>query len=220
MATFIEKFLKPDPESKKYASAFRRSTSSAIDMVTVLILRIITVQCCATLWYNKQLIQFSKDFQEHFGTFEPKANPSHVQYILEHPFVTHSLILCSIFIFVGVVYYTYFNSSKWQATPGKRIMSLRIVKNNHEDVSFTLALSHYLLSIMPYVYVLYLAFYKIHNEISFYEAITTSRMNLTLGIFFVMWLQFHIFTKKKTTFYDMLCKTSWIKQKTNFKYPW
>ncbi|MBL6665004.1 MAG: RDD family protein, partial [Rickettsiales bacterium] len=156
----------------------------------------------------------------HFGTFAPKSTQSHVQYILEHPFVTHSLILLSIVIFVGVIYYTYFNSSKWQATPGKRMMSLRIVKNENEDIGFNLALSHYLLSITPYVYVLYLAFYKIHNEITFFEAITSSRTNLILGIFFVMWLQFHIFTKKKTTFYDMVCKTSWIKQKTNSKYPW
>lgn len=189
-------------------------------MIIVLILRVMTMQICASIWYNKQLIQFLTDFQESFGTETPKSTTAHVQYILGHPIITHTIILFSIIVFVGVVYYTYFNSSKWQATPGKRLMSLRIIRNDDKNVSFVLALTHYLLSITPYIYVLYIAFYKIHNEITFFEAITSARVNLFLGIFFVMWIQIHIFTKKKITFYDMLCKTSWIKEKTKSKYPW
>lgn len=220
MVTFIKKFLQIDPERKKYASPFKRSFSSAIDMGLVLILRIIAVQTCGSLWYNKQMNRFINDFQEQFGTSTPKSTHTHVDYILGHPFVTHTLILISIIIFVGVIYYTYFNSSKWQATPGKRIMSLRIIKNNDEDISFSLALSHYLLSITPFIYVFYIAFYKIHNDINFYEAITSSRFNMALGIFFVMWVQIQIFTKRKVTIYDMICNTQWTKQRTNSTYPW
>lgn len=220
MSKFIENFFKKDPQSKKYASAFRRSLSSAIDMWIVLICRIIVTQIYATLWYNKKILEFSQDFQNQFGTDVPKATQSHVNYILQHPFVTHTLILFSIIIFVGVIYYTYFNSSNWQATPGKRLMSLRIVKNENDNVSFSLALTHYLLSITPFIYVLYLAFYKIRHEINFYEAITTSQLNLMLGLFFVMWVQIQIFTKRKVTLYDMICNTQWVKQKTNSKYPW
>jgi len=220
MVTFIKKFLTPDPERAKFASPFRRSFSSGIDMFLVLILRVITIQVCGSLWYRDQMTKFLSDFQAQFGTQTPKSTESHVSYILGHPFVTHTLILVSVIIFVGVIYYTFFNSSKWQATPGKRLMSLRMVKNNDKDIGFTLALIHYLLSIMPFAYVFYLVFYKIHNDINFYQAITSSRFNLAVGVFFVMWIQIQIFTKKKSTIYDIICNTQWIKHKTNSKYPW
>lgn len=213
-------FSKKDNKDLQYASSSTRSLAGSIDMMIVLILRLMAVQICAKAWYEKQTIMFSQDFYSQFGTNAPKSTKAHVDYILGHQIVTHTIILIAVIVFVGVIYYTFFNSSKWQATPGKRLLNITMIKNNDKEIDFITAFIHYLLSIIPYIFFLYIAFYKIHNEISLYEAITTSRFNLMFGILLVLSIQIQIFTKKKVTFYDMICSTTFKKGKTNNKYPW
>ena len=207
-------------EAKIYASTFKRSIASAIDMMIMLFLRIITLQICANLWFNDQIKQLAIDFEDEFGTSSPKTNDAHISYILNHQIITHSIILLSIILFVGVIYYSYFNSSKWQATPGKRLLSIMAVKNNDSKVNFITSLNHYLYSILPYFYVFYIIFYKISNKISVYNAITNSTVNLLIGLFFIIWVQIQAFTKRKRTIYDMLCNITWQNNKTNNKFPW
>lgn len=218
----IKDFLNSDKINEKlqYPTPFRRGFSALIDMSIVLIIRIITIEILSYFWYQEQLIKFSKDFNENFGTSTAKRTPEHVNYILHHSFFTNTLILISLIILSGMVYYAYFNSSSWQATIGKRIMNIKMVRIDEKLVNFTLALSHYILSIFPFAYILYLIAYVQRHQVTFFEAVSSSRVNLILGLIFLVWTQMQLFTKKKTTAYDLICKTFLINEKTSFKYPW
>jgi uncharacterized RDD family membrane protein YckC len=121
---------------------------------------------------------------------------------------------------VGALYHAYLNSSVWEATIGKRLMKIMITKENDMKITFKRGLLHYFLSLMPFVFLIYLVSYQIRNNLTFYQAITSSEINIFLGILFMMWLQIHIFTKKRTTAYDMICNTNVVKGKTSYKWPW
>ena len=48
------------------------------------------------------------------------------------------------------------------------------------------------------------------NDLEIYQAITGSIENIIFGIIFMLWLQIHLFTKNKTTAYDLICNTIFI----------
>ncbi len=220
----IEKFLKQSfikvSEEEKYASSFRRSSAAMIDMWIVLFLRIIVMQVLGRLWINQEIINFMEEFSQRFGTETPKNVPEHIDFIIHHRIFVYALIFYAIVILVGTFYHAYLNSSNWQATIGKRLMKIVIVKENDVKISFKLGFAHYFLSILPFAFILYLLSYQVQNHLNFYQAITASELNVFLGLAFIIWVQIHLFTKKKTTAYDMICKTVLINGKTDKKFPW
>ncbi|MFT8320909.1 MAG: RDD family protein [Bacillus sp. (in: firmicutes)] len=51
----------------------------------------------------------------------------------------------SIFILITALYYTIFQSSKWQATIGKKLLGLKVMTINGERISFWRSLGRYLI---------------------------------------------------------------------------
>lgn len=64
----------------------------------------------------------------------PVVNPS-VQFPLPQP----TPLAFALVIFVGFLYYSLFESSRWQATPGKRILKLYVTDLNGQRVTFARA---------------------------------------------------------------------------------
>jgi uncharacterized RDD family membrane protein YckC len=208
-------------EQKKYASSFARSIAGMFDIVIVLILRIVAALFLGNLWLNGELIRFREDFTKYFGTEIAKNTPEHLDFILSHRVFICALIFYALIIMVGAIYHSYFNSSKWQATIGKRLMNILIVKENDEKkIGLGLGLLHYFLSIVPFVYVFYILSFQIRYKMSLFHAVTANNWNMFFGIVFVVWLQTHLFTRKKITAYDMICRTVFLNGKTQFKWPW
>ena len=54
--------------------------------------------------------------------------------------LAHSLIS----LFCGVLYFTFFTASKWQATVGKRLMSIYVKSNSCKKISLVLAMDRYI----------------------------------------------------------------------------
>lgn len=208
------------PEDEKYAGTLRRGTAATIDVWIVLFIRIVTMQLMGEIWMNRALMNFMQEFNQKFGTETVKDNPEHLSFIINHSIFAQALIFYFITIMVGALYHAYLNSSVWEATIGKRLMKIMITKENDMKITFKRGLLHYFLSLMPFVFLIYLVSYQIRNNLTFYQAITSSEINIFLGILFVMWLQIHIFTKKRTTAYDMICNTNVVKGKTSYKWPW
>ena len=207
-------------EKSKHPNPFKRGLSGGIDMIIVLMIRVMTIETLSYFWYHNQMIKFSQEFADKFGTQIAKRTPEHISYILHHSFFTSTLIFISLTILSGLAYYAYFNSSAWQATIGKRIMKIQMVRIDEKLINFQLATYHYILSILPFAYVLYLIVYVQRHQVTFFEAVTSSRINLFLGIIFLVWTQIQLFTRKKVTAYDLICKTLLINTRTSFKYPW
>lgn len=217
----IEKiFNKKTDKDKKYVGSFQRSLAATIDVWIVLFLRIITMQILGSIWMNQAILEFSREFNKKFGTETMKNTQEHIDFIINHKVFAYSLIFYAIVIMVGAVYHAYLNSSAWNGTIGKRFMKIIIIKQNELPLKFGRGLMHYFLSVLPFVFVVYLVSFQIRTGLTFFEAVTASPINIFLGIIFVLWVQIHLFTKNKTTAYDLICNTITIKGKTSAKWPW
>ena len=203
-----------------YANSFKRSIASMMDIIIVLILRCITLEILGRVWADKVIIKFMADFKAKFGTEEIQNTPDHINFIAHHQFFYTMLELYFIVIMVGALYHAILNSSKWQATIGKKIMKIVIVDNSdYGEVSFLKSLAHYFLSVLPMVYVIYLLGFQAMYKLTFYQTIIATKYNVFFGIIFTAWLQAHLFTKKRSTAYDMILNTSIINGITRFPFP-
>ncbi len=203
-----------------YANSFKRSMASMIDVIIVLILRCIALEILGRIWVDKIIMNFMADFKAEFGTEEIKNTPTHINFILHHQFFYTMLELYFIIIMIGALYHAILNSSKWQATIGKKIMKIVIIDNGtYGEISFFKAFFHYFLSVLPMVYVLYLIGFQATYKLTFYQTIIATKLNVFLGIIFTAWLQAHLFTKKRTTAYDMILNTSLVNGSTGFRLP-
>ncbi len=218
----IERFinLKSDENKGIYAGSFRRSVAAMLDVTIVLFIRVVTAQALGILFVNQELQRFLLEFKDKFGTDFVKNNPDHIDFVLHHRFFLVALIFYTAVIFIGALYHALLNSSSWQATIGKRVASIAIEKENGSRISFGLALSHYFLSVLPFLFIMYLISYQVSHDITFFQAVTASTFNVFFGILFLLWTQIHSFTKRKTTAYDLICKTVLVNKKTTAKFPW
>ncbi|MBU6339036.1 MAG: RDD family protein [Rickettsiales bacterium] len=220
----IKKFLQKSIEEEKkviYASSIRRSCASAIDAILALILRAITIQIIGMLYLERVWRNFFTDLNNTFGTSSLKRTPEHLNFLIHHQIFFITIISIVIIILVGAIYYAVLNSSYWQATVGKRIMNIMMIQEpNDSRITITTGLWHYFLALFPFVFVLYLMNYQINHKLDFFHVITANNYHLFFGFLFVIWLNVHLITKKKTTTYDLICKTVLINGRTKAKFPW
>lgn len=207
-------------EETKYAGSSRRSSAAMIDMWIVLTLRVIVMQILGTLWLNYEIVKFMDAFKEKFGTESVKNTREHIDFVLQSPIFYYSLFFYFIILMIGAFYHAYLNSSAWKATIGKRLLKIVMVKENEQPLSMKRAFGHYFLSILPFAYIFYLVNYQLRHELTFYQTVTASETNLFFGIVFVLWVQIHLFTKRKTTAYDLICNTVQLNGRTGAKFPW
>ncbi|MBP7709792.1 MAG: RDD family protein [Rickettsiales bacterium] len=218
ISKLFEKLAKPT--EAKYVKASRRGFASAIDFWIVLLLRVVALQILGKLWFEKKILILREDFIAKFGTEVPKKTPEHLNFIIHSDAFLCAAIIVLIIVLIGAFYHSYFNSSAWQGTIGKRLMKILIVKEDEEKISFSRASAHYFLSILPLIFIAYLLSYKARYQVTFFQAITASEFNIFLAIVLAGWLQIHLFTKKKTTAYDLICGTILINGKSDKKFPW
>ncbi len=202
-----------------YVGSFRRGFAISIDIFIVAVLRIFAAQILGAIWLNRVLSQLVIDFREYFGT-DSVENYEQVDFILRHSAFKEVIIFYLLVFLVGALYHSYLNSSAWRATIGKRLLGIMIVDKNLQKISMMKGLAHYFLSIIPILYVIYLIFYQSYYKLGFMATLTGNPFNLILGFIAVMWLNIHVFTKRKVTAYDLICKTVFIKGRISAKYPW
>ena len=204
----------------EYVSSFKRGTALSIDMLIVMFFSVVVAQILGTLWINNVIEKFVIDFREHFGTEVISNNTEHLEFIVAHPAFKQMIVFYFLVIMVGLLYHSLLNASRWEATIGKRAMNIKIVKDDYSKINFGIALLHYILSILPVVYILCIFALMINNHLTLFHAITHSTLTMLLGFAAILWVQIHSFTKRKTTAYDLICKVVFIHGKTAAKLPW
>ena len=202
-----------------YINPFIRGASGAVDIFIVGFLRIVFVQIIGTFWINGRLIKFHQDFQEKFGVIFSSTNQKHVQFLINHQIVKVLIIFLILTILIGALYHAYLNSSSWSSTIGKRVFGLVLVKNEGKNLTFGEALGHYFLSLLPWIFTIYILTYQVKNKVTLYGAMTGNTLNLILGIITVIWIQIHILTKKKNTVNDLIIGCSMVKGKVGKGWP-
>jgi uncharacterized RDD family membrane protein YckC len=218
---FSEFFSKKNEQGQEYTGSSKRGSAAMIDMWIVLFLRMIVMQTLGSLWINRQILSFMEEFKNHFGTETIKNTREHIDFIMSHSIFSSMLIFYAIVLFVGALYYALLNASSWQATIGKRIMKTMVVKSGTDSpITFARAISHYFLAILPFAYIFFLISYQVSHKMTLFQAVTASELNVFFGLMFMIWVQMHLFTKKKVTAYDVICGTIYLNGRTKAKFPW
>ncbi|MFM7558308.1 MAG: RDD family protein [Alphaproteobacteria bacterium] len=205
----------------QYATPFKRSLSSSIDILIVMFIRGILLQLIGNFFFINTVQNFYSDFELKFGTKTPKGTPEHMEFIYSHPVFLQGIGILVFIILIGAVYYALFYSSKWQASIGKRIFNIKIVdKNNHRKVKFFDGFCYYFLTIIPYFFILILFIYISKNNISIYQVFTEIWGFTFFGIAILFAVNMSSFNKKKINFFDYLMDFEFHIGKTKSKYPW
>ncbi len=203
-----------------YASPMQRAIASAIDIIIVFFVRFLVLTPLGELWLKPKIVEFYQDFAINFkGEFFQKK-PEHINFFLNHEIFLNLLTVYVAVLFAGAFYYAYLHSSYWQATIGKRVLRLVMIKSNGIKVSFKRALLYYFLSILPFIYVFYIALYSASYNMNLVQSITSSFVNIVLTTIFVAWMQAQFFNKKRNTICDMICLTLVKEGGVKTKYPW
>ena len=209
-----------DSTAIKYASSFQRATAATIDIWIVIFIRFFFMALLGELWIKNAASNFQEEFQTKFGGAFFRDSPEHIAFFMDHKIFLELMIFYLIIVISGACYYAYFHASSWQATIGKRLMKIVIIKNNNLPTSFGRGLLYYFLSILPYIYIMYIVTYLLKTNASIGQAITASFANIFFTIIFFIWIQSHFMTKRKTTIYDIICRITVKEGKTDKKFPW
>ena len=202
-----------------YISSFRRGAAAAVDILVVAFLRILFAQINGILWFNDQILQFQNDFEAKFSTKIIGHSPEHVEFLLHHPIVKMTIIFYIGIVLVGAFYHALLNSSSWCATLGKRIMNIVLVKNEGKRMTILNGFSHYFLSIVPWIFMIYILIYQGYHAATIYESISGNVFNLMFGIISVTWINIHFITKKKITVQDIIVGTTMAEGRIGGAYP-
>jgi uncharacterized RDD family membrane protein YckC len=95
---------------------------------------------------------------------------------------------------VSLSYYTYFVASRWQATPGKRLMNIYIIRSDNRMLTPRDALERFLAFFMP----------SLPIYISFMPDNVTPIIVFWLSMF---WFSPILYTPERTGVHDRLCNT-------------
>ncbi|MBX9726879.1 MAG: RDD family protein [Rickettsiales bacterium] len=97
-------------------------------------------------------------------------------------------------LLVSLGYYTYFTASRWQATPGKRLLSIYVVRTDNRALTPRDALERFLGFILPSL--------PIYSSIMLQQQAAMLVFWLTL-----FWFAPILFTPERIGFHDRLCRT-------------
>lgn len=106
---------------------------------------------------------------------------------------TGGLTLMATFI-VNLAYYVHFNASNWQATPGKRLMGIYIIRTDYLALNQRDALERFLALIMP----------SLPLHMSFLPEAAAAALVFWLSL---VWYAPILFTNERMGYHDRLCKT-------------
>ncbi|NRA73761.1 MAG: RDD family protein [Rickettsiales bacterium] len=127
-------------------------------------------------------------------------NPS----TLVHKIFPYDYIITTI---IGYIYFSYFEQSKQQATPGKKVFGLKITDTSGKKLSFWRASMRYILySVISYT--LNIPIPKVLLKfIPNYFVIHSYFTSFILNLIAITWLSPIFFTKNKTGIYELLSNT-------------
>lgn len=194
------------------AGSFRKYLAGLIDVFISSSIRILFLVSLFHFWIRQELVDFSEEFKTKFNSeFVIFAGDiDRIKFLSNHAIVESVLIFFLIIFISGALYYILLDSSKWCGTLGKKIMKIKIVRENNEQLSFARSLCHYFLSLVPWLFVFYILLYYLMHHGTIYQAITGNLFNLIFGLCSLAWIYIGVITKTHLSAADMICKTKMV----------
>lgn len=204
-----------------YINSLKRSGAAMIDVFIVTFFRIILLQILGHFWIEEKMLKFASDFKAKFGNEAvlSDSNLDHIKFLASHELVKVVFICLVLVLLVGALYHAYLNSSSWSATVGKRLFKIVLVKDEGKALTFWQAFSHYFLSLVPWFFAFYIFIYSLKAKVSIIVAMVHSPANIIIGFITAIWLQFHIFNKRKRTIQDVVVGCSMVEGRLGGTWP-
>lgn len=138
-------------------------------------------------------------------------------FFIENIVIISNSLVCLIFLICFILpalYYSYFESSRYQATPGKMLLKLYVSDKDNNKISFKQAFFRYVLLMWPYFLVMVSVFITPHGvDLVIDDTLLTNPdfaflwLQLASFILYIVFLIPIFFTKQRTTLYDILSGT-------------
>ena len=187
---------------KKPGGAFRRFIAIFCDGLILGLLSILSEFLTGTTTYTSLFTQANQELY--------KTDPAQYLSMIDQKFV----IGCVVNICLSLLLFTYFEQSKWQATPGKKLLRLKVTDNNGNRLSFGQAFIRNIWYHAPTIpSVALFAFFvlfplNVSDSLSMIGALIALVAYLSVFItWYSIWFLPILFTKNKTGLYEIFSNT-------------
>jgi|SaaInl4_135m_RNA_FD_contig_21_1943439_length_715_multi_10_in_0_out_0_1 uncharacterized RDD family membrane protein YckC len=208
--------MKPTSVPKRLAAFF-------IDYVILILLSFIVAFLFVEIFSpsSKTLYDSAKSFLDNTIQLIPGREPSmfakltgKFSFYLTH--MKSGIIICGI---VTLLYFVYFEQSKWQGTIGKQILKIKVKDSTNKRLSLSAATKRFLLFAAPallFYFIVFFIYPQCLNIVNMNFHILKLKIDvpppcmtlfITYTICYLIWFIPIFFTTKRSTFYDMLSKT-------------
>lgn len=128
-----------------------------------------------------------------------------------------SLVYSIISLVTCILYFALFESSRYKATPGKKIFKLYVVTTEGKQLSFKKASARYIILSLPYIIFFLVDLYLKHyfsnpDLILVYTLVSTCASLIVMGIN-IIWIVPAFFTKKRQGIHELLTSTMVCREK-------
>ena len=176
-------------ELKKPGAAFKRFFAILCDSIILYAINLVLKVLSMLAVDEKVFAKIDKSFFTEYGKFD-------------------NGYIASLFTIFSILFFVYFEQSKWQATPGKKLFGLIVEDVNGSRLSFFRAFARTILYNLPVIPAIALFVLGALNVLKGIDpkliVIAWSCITIT---WYLVWFLPILFTKNKTGLYEILSKT-------------
>jgi uncharacterized RDD family membrane protein YckC len=151
------KFLKNQKNAEKKqdisnSSPSKRFLAYGIDCFIVTLIRYIFGIILFYVWFKKSLSVFLLEYGEHFSalnTYFPGTDES-VKFFMQHSIFIEVLFIVFLTFISASFYWILLPLSKFGATPGKRLMKMKIINRDGSKFKISDSIKRYVVGLVPW----------------------------------------------------------------------
>lgn len=202
------------------ANSFRRFLASAIDIAIVFLIRVFFAQVLMVFYLAEKMKVLAADYTSFFNT-KTIDSPENLQFILNHAVFSDMILFVLALLVIGSLYYAFFNSSRFHATIGKRILSVEMLNSDYSKLSFLKALLIYFLSLAPVIFMLYIFSFSAQSGVTILQSMFSNIYHIILTVLIILLSGTYSMGFRRQPGFDIVFKVVLLNNKSNkAKLPW
>lgn len=188
-------------------SFFKRAVAVYLDVIFTTLLRSFFFHYIAKIWLLRPFNDFVYQLQTIYGPENEKIFyfSSYWPILNKHELFYYIIFIALIFLIIGALYYAILYSSSWQASFGKRIMNIIIVKTDGTRLTFTRGLVRYCVSIIPWLVALGILLFALEANQGLGSFLNENRIILLPILMVIIWFESFFFNKNRRVIHDFVC---------------
>ena len=202
------------------ANPLRRFVASTIDIVIVFLIRVFFAQVLMVVYLAERMKILADDYKAFYNT-DTIDSPENLQFIFDHAVFSDIITFVFALLFIGSLYYAFFNSSKFHATIGKRLLSVEVLNSDYSKLSFLKALLIYFISLTPVIFMFYIFSFSAQTGITILQSMFSNIYHIILTILIILLSGTYSMGFRRYPGFDIILKVVLLNNKSDkAKFPW